>query len=71
MLSRITIRTEGDVSRAVVEGLRLAKAIGFPDIDANKVSTAVSELARNIIKYARWGEIAISSRTSARTSSRA
>jgi anti-sigma regulatory factor (Ser/Thr protein kinase) len=57
--SRISIRVEPDITRAVIEGLRLARAAGFSEQDANKISTAVSELARNIVKYAESGGITI------------
>ena len=49
---RIPITKEQDVARAVLEGNRRAAELGMDPVTRQKVSTAVSELARNIIKYA-------------------
>jgi serine/threonine-protein kinase RsbT len=53
----VRIRTEMDANRAVLESTEYAKAAGFPDTPSRMISTAVSELARNILKYAGTGEI--------------
>jgi serine/threonine-protein kinase RsbT len=53
----VRIRTEMDANRAVLESTEYAKAAGFPDTPSHMISTAVSELARNILKYAGTGEI--------------
>lgn len=58
--SRIPIKTEADITRAVIEANRLARLEGFAEQDANKLATAVSELVRNILKYAGSGDATIS-----------
>ena len=57
MKSRVAIRSEPDIARAVVEATRVARALGFAEPSANQIATAVSELARNIVKYADHGEV--------------
>lgn len=54
---RVTIRQELDASRAVLEATEYATAAGFAETPSRMISTAVSELARNILKYAGRGEI--------------
>lgn len=49
---RIPITKEQDVVRAVLEGTRRAAELGLDQVTRQRVSTAISELARNIIKYA-------------------
>ncbi len=55
--SRVTIRGETDVARAIVQANRMARAAQFRAVDQSRIATAVSELARNILKYAGHGEI--------------
>jgi serine/threonine-protein kinase RsbT len=43
------------------KGRELATVLGFVSTDSTLLATAISELARNIIRYARYGEILISS----------
>ena len=57
--TRLRIASEADVARSLMEASRIARDMGFNPHDAQTVATAVSELARNIIKYAGTGEIAI------------
>ncbi len=54
---RLTIRTEMDASRAVLESTEYSQAAGFCETPSRMIATAVSELARNILKYANRGEI--------------
>lgn len=54
---RIAIRDEGDVTRALLEAGGLCDALGLRDDVKNRFSTAVSELSRNIVKYAGRGEV--------------
>ena len=61
--TRVPVARETDVARAVVQASRLAKDHQLPENDANKLATAVSELARNIIKYAGSGEVLIGGTT--------
>lgn len=60
MKSRVAIRAEPDIARAVVEAARVARELGFAEQSANQIATAVSELARNIVKYADRGEVRFS-----------
>jgi serine/threonine-protein kinase RsbT len=52
-----TIRTEMDVRHAVLESTLYAREAGFDEAPIRMIATAVSELARNILKYAGFGEI--------------
>ena len=56
---RIPVVHESDVTHALLEARMAAKAISFSEVDIQMIATAVSELARNIIKYADRGEIII------------
>jgi serine/threonine-protein kinase RsbT len=56
---RIAIRSELDARRAVLEATQYALELGFGDAPSRMVATAISELARNILKYAHSGEIAM------------
>jgi anti-sigma regulatory factor (Ser/Thr protein kinase) len=58
--TRVRIREEVDLNRAVLEARRRAEAEGFDATTAGKIATAVSELTRNILKYADHGEVRIS-----------
>jgi serine/threonine-protein kinase RsbT len=53
----ISIRTELDASRAVLQSTEYSQAAGFEETPSRMIATAVSELARNILKYAGRGEI--------------
>jgi serine/threonine-protein kinase RsbT len=52
-----TIRSEIDVRHAVLESTQYSRAAGFGETPCRMIATAVSELARNILKYAGTGEI--------------
>jgi serine/threonine-protein kinase RsbT len=52
-----TIRTEMDASRTVLESTLYAREAGFDETPSRLIGTAVSELVRNILKYAVTGEI--------------
>ncbi len=54
---RWSIDTEMDVRRAVLESAQYSREAGFDETPSRMIATAVSELARNILKYARTGEI--------------
>ncbi|UCG22847.1 MAG: anti-sigma regulatory factor [Chloroflexota bacterium] len=56
---RVAIIEESDVTRALLEARMAAKSLGFGEVDIQMIATAVSELARNIVKYADRGEIII------------
>jgi len=52
-----TIRTETDASRTVLESTLYSREAGFDETPSHMIATAVSELVRNILKYAGSGEI--------------
>ena len=51
------IRSDLDIVAARLAGRTLAQEVGFSGSDLIVVATAISELARNIVLYARHGEI--------------
>jgi serine/threonine-protein kinase RsbT len=54
---RIPIDNEADIVAARQEGRQLAAERGFSRTEQTLIATAISEVARNIIEYARRGEI--------------
>lgn len=54
---RIPIDNEADIVTARQEGRQLAAEQGFSRTEQTLIATAISEVARNIIEYARRGEI--------------
>ena len=54
---RWAVATEIDLKRVVLESTQLARNVGFEDTQSRMIATAISELARNILKYAGSGEI--------------
>jgi len=54
---RRTIQSETDASRAVLEATLYARQAGFEETPSRMIATSVSELARNILKYAGAGEV--------------
>lgn len=57
----VPINTDTDVVAARQKGRELAAELGFVSTDSTLLATAISELARNIIRYAKYGEILITS----------
>ena len=57
--STVEIVTEWDIVAARQLGRNEAKSIGFSAVDQARITTVISELARNIFLYAREGEITI------------
>jgi serine/threonine-protein kinase RsbT len=55
--ARVPIDSDADVVSARQKGRELAAHCGFPPTDLAVVATAISELARNIVRYAVRGEI--------------
>ena len=55
----VPIHTNADVVAARQKGRELAGRLGFTPTSATLIATAISELARNIVCYARHGEIVI------------
>jgi serine/threonine-protein kinase RsbT len=56
---RVAINSDQDIVLARQKGRALAIELGFSAVDATFIATAVSELARNILAYARKGEITL------------
>jgi len=63
---KIDVSTEADVSRARLRAREMALALGGGAFGAQRVSTAVSELARNIVSYAGRGYVQLVPRPDAR-----
>jgi serine/threonine-protein kinase RsbT len=53
----VRINSDQDIVAARQKGRALAIALGFSSGDATLIATAISELARNIVTYAKFGEI--------------
>ncbi len=53
----VVIKVDADIVTARQEGRALAHQIGFSGSDQVLIATAISEAARNILQYARSGEI--------------
>jgi anti-sigma regulatory factor (Ser/Thr protein kinase) len=56
---RVAIRVEADIVRARQAGRDLATRLGVGAAEATVVATAISEVARNIVRFARRGEIVL------------
>jgi serine/threonine-protein kinase RsbT len=54
---RVLVRSDADIVTARWQGRSFAQALGFTAIDTTMIVTAISELARNIVRYAGHGEI--------------
>lgn len=55
----VTINRSGDVVTARQKGRALAAQLGFSSTDQTLIATAISEMARNILLYAKTGEIVL------------
>ena len=56
---RVSIDCDADIVSARQKGRQLASQCGFPSTDLAVVATAISELARNIVRYAVRGEVTL------------
>jgi serine/threonine-protein kinase RsbT len=56
---RMPITSDSDLIEARQKGRALAEQRGFASSELTLIATAISELARNIIRYAKCGEISI------------
>ena len=63
---RRTIRSEMDASRTVLESTLFSREAGMGETPSRMIATAVSELVRNILKYAGSGEIRLRQVTASR-----
>lgn len=66
--SSVKIVNEWDIVAARQLGRKISKDIGFGTVDQARITTAISELARNIFLYAGRGEISIKKVTESRKS---
>ncbi|WP_077210594.1 anti-sigma regulatory factor [Bacillus dakarensis] len=57
--SCVLIQTEWDIVAARQLGRNVAKEVGFGTVDQARITTAISELARNIYIYAGEGQVCI------------
>lgn len=57
---RLAVKNDVDIVLCRQKGREMAVQMGFPYSDGALIATAISELARNIVKYANVGEISIS-----------
>lgn len=57
---RVPINSDVDIVKARQSGRETAAQAGFSLTDMSLIATAISELARNILRYAKHGEIVIS-----------
>jgi len=51
----VPVRAEADILTARQTGKAFAGRLGFSDADAVLIATAISEIARNMLEYARGG----------------
>jgi serine/threonine-protein kinase RsbT len=56
---RVAINSDQDIVSARQKGRAMAMELGFSSGDATLIATAISELARNIVTYARKGQITL------------
>jgi serine/threonine-protein kinase RsbT len=56
---RVAINSDQDIVSARQKGRLMATELGFSTGDATLIATAISELARNIVSYARTGQITL------------
>jgi serine/threonine-protein kinase RsbT len=57
--ARVAIQADPDIVRARKSARELAARIGFSSTDLTLIATAVSEIARNIVRFASRGEVHI------------
>ena len=55
----VAISSDQDIVSARQKGRVMATELGFSTGDATLIATAISELARNIVSYARKGQITL------------
>ena len=61
--TRVAIRSDTDIVIARQKGRALAAQLGFSSTDQTLIATAISEVARNILRYAKTGEIRFQAET--------
>ena len=55
--ARVEVRSDADVIAARQKGREIASDLGFSATELTMIVTAISELARNIVRYAGHGEV--------------
>lgn len=60
---RLRVSSDPELTRTLVDVSSTARGLGFTDYEARSLVTCVSELGRNILKYAGSGEILIEEMT--------
>jgi RNA polymerase sigma factor (sigma-70 family) len=58
--TRVSVSTNADVVVARQEGRKIAARAGFRATELAVIATAISEIARNIVKFAKRGEVVVS-----------
>jgi serine/threonine-protein kinase RsbT len=58
--ARVRIQSSADIVTARQQGRSIAGEIGFSNSNLTIIATAISEIARNIVEYAKEGEAVIS-----------
>ncbi len=58
--ARVRIQSSADIVTARQQGRSIAAEIGFSNSNLTIIATAISEIARNIVEYAKEGEAIIS-----------
>ena len=56
---RVRIQSSADVVLARQQGRELAAHLGFSNSNLTVIATAISEITRNIVEYAKDGEVSI------------
>ncbi len=56
---RVPVARDADVVQARQRGREVAAQVGFTGTDLTLIATAISEIARNIVKFAERGEVVI------------
>lgn len=61
MTTEVSVRVQStaDIVTARQQGRELASRLGFSTSDLTIIATAISEIARNIVEYAKEGEVFI------------
>jgi serine/threonine-protein kinase RsbT len=60
LAATVEILSDADIVRARSKGRQLAHELGFSPTELTLIVTAISELARNIVRYAGRGRISLS-----------
>jgi serine/threonine-protein kinase RsbT len=57
--ARVTVRSDLDILTARQEGRALAQSLGLSNSTLTAIATVISELTRNILLYAKRGELIV------------